>query len=62
MRDIVVTTPKNKVVVAAEEARQCIQAGGGFYFRTFRNRPKDKLVTTGVSGITPSCRQIPGSG
>ena len=44
MRDIVVTTPKDKMAVAAEEARQCIRAGGGFYFRTFRNRPKDMTV------------------
>lgn len=37
--DIIVTTPKNKMHIAAEEARQCIEAGGGFYFKTFRNRP-----------------------
>lgn len=37
--DIIVTTPKNKMGLAAEEARQCIEGGGGFYFRTFRNRP-----------------------
>ena len=38
--DIVVTTPKNMVEVVAEEVRQCIEAGGGFYFRTFMNKPK----------------------
>ncbi|MBI2635184.1 MAG: hypothetical protein HYW79_01415 [Parcubacteria group bacterium] len=39
-KDIVVTTPKNKMEIAAEEARQCIEAGSGFYFRTFRNKPR----------------------
>lgn len=39
--DIVVTTPKTMAEVAAEEARQCIESGGGFYFRTFRNKPKE---------------------
>lgn len=39
-RDVVVTTPKSEMENAAEEARQCIEEGGGFYFRTFRNRPK----------------------
>jgi len=42
--DIVVTTPKNKMRIAEEEARQCIQARGGFYFRTFRNCPKKLAV------------------
>lgn len=42
--DIIVTTPKNKIRVAEEEARQCIEAGGGFYFRTFRSRPKRLAV------------------
>lgn len=37
--DIIVTTPKGQMGTAAEEARQCIEAGGGFYFRTFRSRP-----------------------
>ena len=44
LRDIIVTTPQKFADVAAEEARQCIEAGGGFYFRTFRNRPKDLEV------------------
>ena len=41
IKDIIVTTPKNKIGIAEEEARQCIQAGQGFYFRTFRNKPKN---------------------
>ena len=39
IQDIIVTTPKNKMEIAEEEACQCIEAGGGFYFRTFRNAP-----------------------
>ena len=38
--DIIVTTPKNKMADAAEEARQCIEAGGGYYFRKFPLKPK----------------------
>lgn len=41
MRNIIVTTPKKMMKVAEEEARACIEAGGGFYFRTFRSRPKE---------------------
>lgn len=41
MRDIVVTTPKRMAEVAAREARDCIEGGGGYYFRTFANQPKD---------------------
>ncbi len=44
MRDIVVTTPKNMMETAAQEARDCIEAGGGQYFRTFRDRPRDLEV------------------
>ena len=40
IKNIVVTTPKNKMAIAEEEARNCIEAGGGFYFRTFRNTPR----------------------
>ena len=40
IQDIIVTTPKNKTEIAEEEARQCIEAGSGFYFRTFRNTPR----------------------
>lgn len=39
-KDIIVTTPKNKMAIAEEEARLCIESGGGFYFRTFRNVPR----------------------
>ena len=46
--DIVVTTPKNKMGIAAEEARQCIEAGSGFYFRTFRNKPRQLGVRSRI--------------
>jgi hypothetical protein len=36
-RDIIVTTPRSKAHIAYEEAANCIKAGGGFYFRTFRH-------------------------
>lgn len=39
-KDIVVTTPKRLEAIAAQEARQCIEAGKGFYFRTFRAKPR----------------------
>lgn len=48
LRDIIVTTPKKKSHIAAEEARRCIEAGSGFYFRTFRNKPKDLKVGTKI--------------
>ena len=40
VRDIIVTTPKSQMKIAAEEARQCIADGGGVYFRTFPVRPR----------------------
>ncbi len=40
MLDIVVTTPKKLARAAEEEARRCIEAGGGFYSRTFRIIPR----------------------
>lgn len=40
IKDIIVTTPKNKMSVAEAEARECVEAGDGFYFRTFRNSPR----------------------
>jgi len=48
MGDIIVTTPKNQMTVAADEANQCITAGGGFYFRTFRSRPAGLVVGTRI--------------
>ena len=43
--DIILTTPKRLMEQAAEEARWCREMieGGGFayYFRSFRNRPKE---------------------
>lgn len=48
IKDIVVTTPKNKMNIAAEEARKCIEAGSGFYFRTFRNKPRYLCVSSRI--------------
>lgn len=39
-RHLLVTTPMRESATAAEEARGCIEAGGGFYFRRFVNCPK----------------------
>ena len=36
---IIVTTPKKQMKTAAEEAQNCIDAGGGFYFRRFAQFP-----------------------
>jgi hypothetical protein len=33
--DIIVTTPKTQMAAAAQEAAECIRAGGGEYFRRF---------------------------
>lgn len=38
-RDILVTTPKNQMQNAAEEAQKCIENDGGIYFRRFHKRP-----------------------
>ena len=43
MRNFVVTTPKSEMLNAAREAEACRQAGGGFYFRVFRNCRPDGL-------------------
>ena len=37
--DIIVTTPKSQMKASAQEAADCIAAGGGEYFRRFGNRP-----------------------
>jgi hypothetical protein len=39
MSDIIVTTPKTEMANSAREAQDCIQAGGGFYFRRFCVKP-----------------------
>ncbi|MCJ7543676.1 MAG: hypothetical protein MUP47_03760 [Phycisphaerae bacterium] len=36
--NIIVTTPKTQIPAAAAEARDCILAGGGRYFRRFPSR------------------------
>jgi hypothetical protein len=43
MTNIIVTTPKQHASRAAQEAQDCIAAGGGSYFRKFppRGYPKD---------------------
>jgi hypothetical protein len=38
--DIVVTTPIKYKDVAAQEAKDCLACGGGFYFKTFFFKPK----------------------
>lgn len=48
MRDIIVTTPRREMETAAEEARGCIESGGGYYFRTFHHLPKDIEVGSRV--------------
>jgi len=42
--DIIVTTPKSETENAAREAENCIQAGGGFYFRRFPVKPQGVKV------------------
>jgi hypothetical protein len=39
-KDILVTTPISKSELAAKEAEECIAASEGYYFRTFRKKPK----------------------
>jgi len=38
--DILVTTPKSQMVVAALEAQECLSRGGGEYFRKLATLPK----------------------
>ena len=42
--DIIVTTPKSQIANAAQEAADCIKAGGGEYFRKL---PRTCYVTRG---------------
>jgi hypothetical protein len=37
MPDIIVTTPKNRMAEAAREAEEVKAAGGGYYYRDYRN-------------------------
>ena len=41
MSDIIVTTPKNRMAEAAQEAAACLKAGGGHYFRRLAGMPRD---------------------
>lgn len=41
MRDIIVTTPKDKIALAAQEAAECIKNSSGVYFRRFVAKPLD---------------------
>ena len=43
MPDIIVTTPKSEMAASAQEAKDCILAGGGEYFRRFARRPNLRL-------------------
>ena len=43
---IIVTTPKSQMKTAAAEARMCINAGEGFYFRRFGTLPLS--LATGI--------------
>jgi len=40
MTDILVTTPKSEIPNAAQEALNCIENNGGYYFRYFSKPPK----------------------
>jgi len=42
--DIIVTTPKSQMRAAAQEAADCIAAGGGMYFRRFAIRQAPTIV------------------
>jgi hypothetical protein len=48
MKNIIVTTPKTQMDIAKQEAENCINNGGGYYFRTFRNRPKELVIGSKV--------------
>lgn len=41
MRDIIVTTPRSEMANAAQEAADCLSAGGGHYFRALHSKPSD---------------------
>ena len=43
-RNLIVTTPKSQMELAAKEAADCLRMKGGFYFRTFRIKPQDLAV------------------
>ena len=39
-RNIVVTTPKSEIEISASEAKECLENGGGYYFRKLgKNKP-----------------------
>lgn len=45
--DIIVTTPKSQMKAAAQEAADCIAAGGGEYFRRFALRGSPSGIQIG---------------
>jgi hypothetical protein len=47
MANIIVTTPKRNAKRAAQEASDCIQNGGGSYFRKLPNRSYPKNIQVG---------------
>lgn len=50
MPDIIITTPKSEIANAAKEAADCLNLGGGFYFRSMTVKPNiipgDKVFYT----------------
>lgn len=47
-RDIVVTTPKQSIEIAAEEAEYCIKNKFGYYFRVLNSSPKNVNISSKV--------------
>jgi hypothetical protein len=41
MKNILVTTPKSESKNAILEANDCLNSGGGYYFRSMAKKPKD---------------------
>jgi len=39
-KNLIVTTPKSEMENSAKEAQELIKSGGGYYFRTFKKKPK----------------------
>jgi len=48
IKDIIVTTPKSESEVAAKESQDCINNGGGSYFRVFRRLPKNLEIDSRI--------------
>jgi hypothetical protein len=49
MKHIIVTTPKSEIETSAQEAAECLENGGGYYFRKLgRNCPKELEIGSKV--------------